>query len=150
MKNQPGWRLLFSVVTGGRLLGEYPDLTFVHAAYADAVCESGGDYGEGVDLSIGALAGLHIAAEAAAAFREVSAGGASTASLPVSTRFELAAAALAGTGTRDVIAGFQRSSTDASFTSVTSDVHDAILATGNGFDATSDSELVDWYAGAVG
>jgi hypothetical protein len=141
---------LSAAATSRQLSGEDAALTFVNAASDDVVWESAEDYEQVVDLSIGALAGLHTGAEAATAFREVSARGAATASLPVSTRFELAAAALAGTGTRDVIAGFQRSSTDASFTAVTSDVHDAMLATGNGFDATSDSELVDWYTGAVG
>jgi hypothetical protein len=140
---------LAAAATSRGLSGDDAALTFVNAASDDVVWDTAENYEQVIDLSIGALAGLHTGAEAAQAFRDISAPGTSTASLPVDARFELAAAALAGSGSSDVIAAFGRASNDASFTGATSDTNDALLATGRGFDATSDSELADWYADAI-
>jgi hypothetical protein len=125
-------------------------LTFVNAAADEQVYDQAEDYEQVLDLAIGALAGNHTGEEAAAAYRAVSARDASTASLPVDTRFELAAAALAGGGAQAVIDAYRQSSTDSAFTGSTGEAADALLATGRGFDATSDSELLDWYAHQVG
>jgi hypothetical protein len=138
---------LAAAATVRQLSGEDAALTFVNALADDAVWETAEDYEQVIDLSIGALEGKRTGAEAASAFRTIN-SGVSTRSLPASTKFELAAAAIAGDGATSVVNAYKQSSTDSAFTNGTNAVQDALLATGRGFDATSDSELLDWYVNA--